>query len=94
MMPPSLVDSLVNVSPISTRAIKPVIPVEERIGTFQEVEGTISEEQCRKEAVRCLNCGIYCYDQDDLPPEQIRVAKSCPNEPHIVEKESNTVMTP
>lgn len=93
MIGPSLVDSLINVSPLSTRVVKPMISMEERLGTFREVEGTISEEHCRKEASRCLNCGIYCYDQDDLPPEQIRVAKSCPNEPHIVEKESSTVMT-
>ncbi len=87
MMPPSLVDSLVNVSPMSMAAQKPVIPVEERIGTFVEVEGTITEEQCTTEAQRCLNCGIYCYDQDDLPEDQIRVSTSCPNEPHIVEKQ-------
>ena len=86
MMPPSLVDSLVNVSPLSTAAEKPMIPVEERIGTFVEVEKTISEEQTTSEAQRCLNCGIYCYDQDDLPEDQVRVSTSCPNEPHIVEK--------
>ena len=86
MMPPSLVDSLVNVSPMSLAAQKPVIPVEERIGTFVEVEGTISEDQCTSEAQRCLNCGIYCYDQDDLPEDQMKVSTSCPNEPHIFEK--------
>jgi NADPH-dependent glutamate synthase beta subunit-like oxidoreductase len=87
MMPPSLVDSLVNVSPLSSAASKPVIPVEERIGTFVEVEGTISEAQCTTEAERCLNCGIYCYDQDDLAEDQVRISTSCPNEPHIVDKE-------
>ncbi|HKJ65364.1 MAG TPA: FAD-dependent oxidoreductase, partial [Desulfopila sp.] len=90
MMAPAMVDSLVNVVPEPTSAVKPIIPLHERIGTFSEVEGTISETQCRQEATRCLNCGIYCYDQDDLPPQQMRVAKSCPNEPHIVAKEEKT----
>jgi NADPH-dependent glutamate synthase beta subunit-like oxidoreductase len=89
MMAPALVDSLVNVEPIPTKAVKPVITVEERMGTFREVEGTISEKQCKSEASRCLNCGIYCYDQNDLPADELRVATSCPNEPHIVEKEED-----
>jgi len=87
MMAPALVDSLVNVIPTPTQAVKPIIPLEERIGTFTEVEGTITEQQCTSEAGRCLNCGIYCYDQSELPQNEIRAAKSCPNEPHIVEKE-------
>lgn len=87
MMAPAMVDSLVNVVTAPSNAVKPVIPLEERMGTFREVEGTITEAQCRSEATRCLNCGIYCYDQSDLQPNQVRVAKSCPNEPHIVEKE-------
>lgn len=87
MMAPSLVDSLVNVIPAPTRAVKPMIPLEERMGTFREVEGTITEKQCRTEAGRCLNCGIYCYDQDEKPSGEARTVKSCPNEPHIVDKE-------
>jgi len=67
-----------------------VIPVEERMGTFMEVEGTIGEGQCRTEAERCLNCGIYCYDQDNLPEGDVQVSMSCPNEPHIVEKEEES----
>ncbi len=66
MMAQSLVDSLVNVPPIPLVAKKPMLPVEERVGTFREVEGTISEEQCRTEATRCLNCGVYCYDQTEV----------------------------
>lgn len=87
MMPPAMVESLINVAPIAARAVKPMIPVAERMGTFREVEGTITEDQCVQEANRCLNCGVYCYDQDDLPSSQTRIANSCPNEPHIVEKE-------
>jgi len=91
MMPTSLVDSLENVSSFSMVATKPVIPVEERMGTFMEVEGTISEVQCRTEAKRCLNCGIYCYDQDNLPEDDVQVSMSCPNEPHIIEKGEESV---
>ncbi len=87
MIAPSLVDSLHNVEPQTTRVHKPMLSVEERIGTFIEVEGTITEEQCRAETERCLNCGIYCYDQDDQPLDAQRKATSCPNEPRIVEKE-------
>lgn len=94
MMAPAMVDSLVNVTVAPTCAIKPVIPLDHRMGSFSEVEGTIREDQCRTEAARCLNCGIYCYDQDDLAPEQVRVAKSCPNEPHIVAKEEVTPPAP
>lgn len=86
MMAPAMVDSLVNVVSIPSNAVKPMIPLKERAGTFREVEGTITEEQCLSEATRCLNCGIYCYDQDDLPPGEARIAKSCPNEPHIADK--------
>ncbi|MFN2355192.1 MAG: FAD-dependent oxidoreductase [Desulfopila sp.] len=86
MINQSMVDSLINVPPISSRAEKPIIPLEERMGTFREVEGTIPEKQCLAEATRCLNCGIYCYDQEDRPAEDQRVATSCPNEPHMAEK--------
>ncbi len=88
MMPPSLVETLLNVEKHGTEAKKPMISIEERMSTFHEVEGTITEQQCQTEASRCLNCGIYCYDQDDLPEDASRVATSCPNEPHIVEKEA------
>jgi formate dehydrogenase beta subunit len=90
MMAPALVDSLLNVLPTSTSAVKLMIPLEERMGTFREVEGTITEKQCLTEAGRCLNCGIYCYDQDELPSSEVRIATSCPNEPHIVEKKEAT----
>jgi NADPH-dependent glutamate synthase beta subunit-like oxidoreductase len=46
------------------RVHEPVIPLEERLGTFREVEGTIDEEHARYEAQRCLNCGIYCYNKE------------------------------
>jgi len=43
---------------------EPVITLEDRLGTFKEVEGTIDEEDATYEATRCLNCGTYCYDKE------------------------------
>ncbi len=91
MIAPSLLESLDNVSPVSKLATKPVIPVEERMGTFMEVEGTISEVQCRTESERCLNCGLYCYNQDNLPESDVQVSKSCSSEPHIAKKKKEAV---
>lgn len=90
MMAPSLVDSLVNVEPMATTAKKPMLSVEERIGTFCEVEGTITEKQCQTEASRCLNCGIYCYDQDVPSDDFQNISKSCPNEPQAKSEETLT----
>ena len=36
----------------------PELPVEHRIGTFAEVEGGYDDESARREAARCLACGI------------------------------------
>jgi len=90
MIPQAMVDSLINVAAIATRAEKPIIPLEERMGTFREVEGTITEQQCRSEAKRCLNCGIYCYDQDDDSPASQSAITSCPNEQRSAEEEETT----
>ena len=42
------------------RKSSPHLPVEERKGTFAEVELGLSEDDARKEAERCLNCGYCC----------------------------------
>ncbi|TKB08211.1 FAD-dependent oxidoreductase [Desulforhopalus sp. IMCC35007] len=91
MMPPAMVDSLINVNPISTSAIKPMISLEERMSTFREVEGTITEQQCVAEAERCLNCGIYCYDQDAVPSSQVRIIAPRIDKVQKKEKEEATV---
>ncbi|PHR27146.1 MAG: electron transporter RnfB [Desulfotalea sp.] len=70
MMPPAVVESLINVAPIASKAMKPMLPVDQRMGSFIEVEGTISEAECISEAGRCLNCGIYCYDQEETPGKE------------------------
>ena len=50
---------------------------------FQDIQADLRFDH---ELNGCLNCGIYCYDQDDLPEDQMKVSTSCPNEPHIFEK--------
>ncbi|WP_319543239.1 FAD-dependent oxidoreductase [uncultured Pseudodesulfovibrio sp.] len=43
----------------------PEITVEERKSTFrEEVKGGITYEAARKEASRCLRCGLTCYDSE------------------------------
>jgi RnfABCDGE-type electron transport complex B subunit len=59
----SLHQSIVGVES-KPRVHEPEIPLEERMGTFKEVEGTIDEEDAKYESERCLNCGLYCYDHD------------------------------
>lgn len=65
MMDPAMVETLINVVPLSSQATKPMLPVDQRMGSFVEVEGTISSDQVASESARCLNCGIYCYDRDE-----------------------------
>ncbi len=59
----SLHQSIVGVQ-AKPRVHEPVVTLEDRLGTFKEVEGTIDEEDASYESGRCLNCGIYCYDHD------------------------------
>jgi NADPH-dependent glutamate synthase beta subunit-like oxidoreductase len=63
MISDSLFASIVGVKP-TPKVHEPVVTLEDRLGTFKEVEGTIDEEDARYEATRCLNCGTYCYDHD------------------------------
>ena len=46
------------------RVHQPELKVEDRIKTFEEVEHTISAADARKEAERCLRCGLICYNRD------------------------------
>lgn len=40
------------------------LKIESRITNFEEVEHTISQAEARREAGRCLRCGIVCYNRD------------------------------
>lgn len=51
------------------RAIMPIIPVDERIGNFNEVETGLSEEEAKEEARRCLKCGCTQRFTCDLRKE-------------------------
>ncbi len=62
-IPESLHQSIKGVE-TKPRVYEPVVTLEDRIGTFKEVEGTIDEEDALYESTRCLNCGIYCYDRE------------------------------
>ena len=42
----------------SPRAAMPMVPVSERVRDFREVELALTEEEARREASRCLACGI------------------------------------
>jgi NADPH-dependent glutamate synthase beta subunit-like oxidoreductase/NAD-dependent dihydropyrimidine dehydrogenase PreA subunit len=47
------------------RVQEPLISMDERRHTFkEEVAGSIAYETARKEASRCLRCGLTCYDAD------------------------------
>ena len=87
MMAPAMVESLINVQPISSLAVKPMLPVDQRMGSFVEVEGTITEDQCVSEAGRCLNCGIYCYDQNEIPVSRSHITNSRSDESNTVEND-------
>ncbi len=42
----------------SPRAAMPMVPVSERVRDFREVELSLTEEEAKREASRCLACGI------------------------------------
>ena len=48
---------------LASQFAEPHLPAETRIGNFQEVETSLTEEQARAEAARCLSCGI-CSECD------------------------------
>ena len=44
----------------ATRAAMPVLPVSERVGNYKEIELGFTEEEARREASRCVDCGGCC----------------------------------
>ncbi|HHY39511.1 MAG TPA: FAD-dependent oxidoreductase [Clostridia bacterium] len=56
--PRAVVGEVPKEKPKTPRTKMPVLPVEERLGTFQEVERGYDEEAARAEAKRCLQCGV------------------------------------
>ncbi|MDR3629846.1 MAG: NAD(P)-binding protein [Desulfocapsaceae bacterium] len=45
---------------VTPRAKMPVLPVGDRVGNYKEVELGFTEEEARKEASRCVDCGACC----------------------------------
>ncbi len=69
-IPESLLSELQGIKS-KTRVHEPVVPLEVRLGTFKEVEGTLAKEDAMYETTRCLNCGIYCYNKDSSEDENL-----------------------
>ncbi len=59
------------------RAVMPVLPPEVRRGNFDAVILGFSEDEARREAARCLECG--CHDYEDC--KLIRYARQSPIQP-------------
>ncbi|MCF8062767.1 MAG: FAD-dependent oxidoreductase [Deltaproteobacteria bacterium] len=62
--------SLAELEPVSMAPREPVpVPPEEelRADPFLEVESTYDEDQARREAKRCLQCGLICYRRTEGP---------------------------
>jgi formate dehydrogenase beta subunit len=51
--------------PEGERVKMPELTVEQRMGSFDEVERGLDEEAARREAERCLRCGLICYRKDE-----------------------------
>ena len=52
-----------------TRAVMPALPVEKRMGNFDEVELGLDDEAAIKEGKRCLQCAVRCLiTPPPLPP--------------------------
>lgn len=53
------------------------LKVKDRVDNFTEVEHTISTNEARREASRCLKCGLICYNKnivEDMQKEEERLA--------------------
>jgi NADPH-dependent glutamate synthase beta subunit-like oxidoreductase len=66
MIPGSVFDQVKGVVRCA-RAEMPELEVAERIGSFAEVDLTLSEEEALAESRRCLRCCRLCYDPDAGP---------------------------
>ncbi len=54
------VEGLQEVPRVQPRELK----IDTRIMHFEEVEHTLSQHEARREASRCLRCGLICYNRD------------------------------
>lgn len=66
------------------RVDNPYRPVSERISDWQELQVPLGEEERRKQAARCMNCGIPFCHSGSFYGEQ-RAVSGCPNDNLIPE---------
>lgn len=57
--------------PREPRAKMPELEPEERHLNFEEVELGLPEEEARREAGRCLNCGLFCFGHGEVQLKKI-----------------------
>jgi hypothetical protein len=55
------VEQVQELLPAGPRQKMPKRPPEESYDPSLEIEGGLTEEMAKQEAVRCLNCGLICY---------------------------------
>lgn len=79
-------ESLARMIPREERQQMPVLPVEERTHSFDEVEIGYSPEQARREALRCLNCGAGAVVAPTCAA-CLNCVRICPYEIPVVEAE-------
>ena len=61
------------------RVNNPIRPVAERIKDFEEMENVLSVEERRKQAARCMNCGVpHCHAGQFYSGG--RAVSGCPND--------------
>ena len=75
MISESIYESLAGVKKMQRVEHGASVPLEDRLGTFKEVEATITEEEAMYEANRCLDCGIYCYNREVVEKEEQEAKK-------------------
>ena len=57
-----------------------LIECDERVCTFKEIEGALSEEDTNHETCRCLRCGLTCYNRDMVEGQEC-TAEGCVKTP-------------
>ncbi|WP_319467228.1 FAD-dependent oxidoreductase [uncultured Pseudodesulfovibrio sp.] len=80
LLPYTMFTDVPNVRYREKAEVPHLIECDERICTFKEIEGSISEKEVKEETCRCLRCGLTCYNRD-MADEQECVAENCVKNP-------------
>ncbi|WP_243545943.1 FAD-dependent oxidoreductase [Pseudodesulfovibrio tunisiensis] len=67
LIPYTMFKDVENVNPKKKPPMPQLCSMEDRTCTFNEVEGTLSEEEVKQEACRCMRCGLTCYNRNPEP---------------------------